>query len=259
MMKVFFMDRMIGRISAAHYEVLTELLPYWGLKVGQHPSILLPGLSGKSVCVIGLDDARMKELAAVLSHTGARLVTETEAAELVFICSFSNSEAPIVLNANNLTYSLKVQRTEHHDLQRFIHKNIWLPIQMENYHIEFSKLHTSYVAEYLFYLIVQHFTQQEFTTIKSIDFQTFYKLVHTILTPINFKFHFAQTASRKEWPAQPALLRQTFLPKEAPSPQKLAFNPFKAAHPAEDKQVIAPFHKTNHHRNTAIIQPFHKN
>lgn len=256
---------------------LLNLLPYWGLSLDQDQAIG-PAFDKHAINIHCSHSYLIEQTQVYLQHTGLTLMQNQQQSPMYDVQFFNNHDYPISVQAGtrNMTYNLKpLHPGNATTVQRFIHKNLWLPPGMEPYTVIIDASYQSRSAEWLAYLFMQQMSDSLLPDLKHISFPVYQYLVKKVLTPLNESFAKTQFVEQSEpdLPLSPQPKQQQAAEKPAPhkkqvSPQKgshfghkqtnqQTINPFKNDSDSDRGETINPFKRT-HEQQTKPFNPFKK-
>ncbi|MBN8207266.1 hypothetical protein JI666_00735 [Bacillus sp. NTK071] len=244
---------------------LSYILPYWGLLLDEETNEILPGLANCDVVIRGLKQQVIREVSTALQHTGVSVSGEEQEQHLSLSLTVSFEDIPtsqITFTIMNMTYNMKPLLTQSADLQKAIHKRIWLPVESSSYNFVVHPREKQHIVEWLSYIIIQSFLRSSFQPVSGISIIDYEELVSSVLLGINADFaHFLLNPNKQvkeEWPEPPSALtsasKSRSLMKEEYNEE--SFNPFKPKD-NDHKEKFNPFKFQNNSKQTSIIKPFH--
>ncbi|TKD71856.1 hypothetical protein [Pseudalkalibacillus hwajinpoensis] len=265
MIPIYWKRKRIISLPEERRDDLSLILPYWGLLLDGETNEILPGLANCHVVIQGLDQQLLREVSIALQHTGISFsgVEEQQYSSLHLTVSFKEiPPAQITFTLMNMTYYLKPLLSQSADLQKAIHKRIWLPVASTTYEFEVHPLEQQHIAEWLCYITIQSFLRSSFQSVSEILISDYRELVSTVLSRINPEFAQFQLENNKQikedWPEPPSDLtpssKSNSLIKDDHSEEP--FNPFKS-NDNNHKEKFNPFKFQNNSKQTSIIKPFH--
>lgn len=249
MKKIYFQDQQLCDLPTHRVELLKLLLPYWGLKIDGE--VIFGTLEARTYALEGLSDPLTKRLDALLAHTGLQRVPGVR--PRISAALDSQAAAPIAVYTPEKTFYLKPLRKETTDVQTWIHKRIWLPEKTETIRVVCHRREKPLVAEWLAYLLLQHFLQQTFQPLSTISYETYTNFVQRVLSPINPVLAEAQQTLQQpehgDWPELPK--------KNQNKEENQVFQPFKSSSSSQ-ASPIQPFTRRNTGSSRKKIDPFRK-
>ncbi|WP_273834669.1 hypothetical protein [Guptibacillus sedimenti] len=262
MNKLYWMDKEICNLDIIDLEALKILLPYWGISLQDNR--LTGSLNMKKVYLDIESKARESFFFDLLTHTGIELTNHATDADLTIKVNISDKyDYPLSLITDKKTYHLKGKNSKSLDLQKRIHKNIWLPKAFSSLMCSIHHEYTETSMEWLAYLTIQYYMKPFFKPIDHLSIAQYEFLITSVLEKINplFSSYQISAASFSEWPSLPdeySSIKQTKRsPKESIKERKTIspfqsqqslftpepFNPFKFNRETAKKSVINPFYR----------------
>ena len=132
--KINWNQKELITLSEKQSNDLSLLLPYWGLTLNAHTKEIQRILENKIVYIEGLDDQIFQTLKSALLHTGVMFTsTPSKTTDLHLTTNTDqHTTASIILASNYKKYHLKPLYEKTNDLQKIIHKHIWLPLDYQH-------------------------------------------------------------------------------------------------------------------------------
>jgi hypothetical protein len=263
MKEIYYKNRTLGKLSESEFRVLTILLPYWGLVLDEHSKEIFGGLERFRLAVTGLPEALFQELSARLRHTAIRLENESNenADQEMFVVIEKSVPSPVTLTGEKMTYYLKPLRKETTDLQKWIHKRLWLPFKDSTLHFTFHRHEEQQIPEWLSYLVIQSFMGGSFQSLSDVSYSRFESLVSRVMEGINPEFANGQLSLEDrhgaDWPQLPTEKRPQQENGDTIPPEN-AFNPFKRKSTTPKAEPMNPFQNKNKPAEGTTINPFRK-
>ncbi len=257
-----WVDKEICHLNRNDLEALKILLPYWGISLQDNR--LTGSLSSKKVYLDIDANDRALFFFSLLTHTGIEASDHATVTDLNIYVNISDKyEYPLSLITPEKTYHLKGMNKKSLDLQKRIHKNIWLPDAFSSLMCSIHPEHIETSMEWLSYLTIQYYMKPFFTPIDHLSIDQYEHLLTSVLEKINPLFSSYQISAPtiSEWPSLPdeysSFKQRKSSPNDSskehktispfPSKQSLftpePFNPFKFNRETAKKSVINPFYR----------------
>lgn len=218
---ILFNKQSLGEIPQADLTDFTALLPYWGLLFNEQTLEIQSGIPDKKMYMPQLGNWERDELQKWLAHTSLTISTNPHGADLT-IDIYQDPiprENPVSLIINKIKYRLKPRTTPSADLQKLIHKNIWLPFKSNHYTLYFHTEDRNSQLEILTYVAIQHFLGGYFKELSHIAPEQYTAWHKQFLQPINpsFAAHLkCGYLNQQDWPELPPELSMKQLNKPHP-------------------------------------------
>lgn len=262
MKDIYYKKRYLRKLSETERTVLSLLLPYWGLSFQQHKGEITAGLNQFSINIEGLNKNTQNQLLMLLKHT--ELTFSNNARVKLNTTYKKNTSAPITLLAQRKNFYLKPLRKETTNVQRWIHKRLWLPVNENELTLTFHRQEANNEPEWLSYLMIQRFLRQSFEPLDHISFDVYQTLVFDVLKEINPYFAecqlFLKHLSENDWPELPHTNDESNTmsrPLKGNDSTEM-FNPFKTVQETSNADPINPFQTKNNKPGKTKINPFKK-
>jgi hypothetical protein len=259
------MANLSASLSDREKHEVIRLLPYWGLSYDKQKDTVAEGMKHCATSLCGLSKPLFHELSRLLAHTGVQLEETVSTADLYCTIEIKkNTPAPLTLQTNATTFYLKPLRKRTDDVQTWIHKRLWLPVHDKRLTLTFHSREEGNLAEWLSYLIIQHFMRNLFRPLSDIIYPDYQRAVIKILEKINPALARCQLSLEpsveEEWPEfplkpgseskRPHSIEKNNVPGENP------IDPFRH-HDKTRPSTINPFHEKGENKPTTI-DPFRK-
>ncbi|QHA91602.1 hypothetical protein [Bacillus sp. N1-1] len=256
------MDKEICNLNVNDLEALKILLPYWGISFQNNS--LTGSLSTKKVYLDIESNDRASFFFSLLSHTGIELSAHANTADLNITVNVSDKyDYPLSLITEEKTYHLKGMKSKSLDLQKRIHKNIWLPDPFSSL---MCSIHPKYVEtsmEWLSYLTIQYYLKPYFKPIDHLSIAQYEFLITSVLEKLNPHFSSYQISgtSLSEWPLLPDEYSSKKQTKRSPNEsrkERKTISPFQSQQSLFTPEPFNPFKFNRETAKKSVINPFYR-
>ncbi|MCA0990017.1 hypothetical protein [Pseudalkalibacillus hwajinpoensis] len=262
MNKLYWMDKEICNLDIIDLETLKILLPYWGITFQNNR--LIGSLITKKMYLNIESSDRASFFFSLLTHTGIELSDHANPAVLNITVNVSDKyNYPLSLITEEKTYHLKGMKSKSLDLQKRIHKNIWLPDPFSTLK---CSVHPEYIdtsMEWLAYLTIQYYMKPYFKPIDHLSIAQYEFLVTSVLEKINpiFSSYQISAISISDWPSLPdeySSIKQTKRSPNESIRERKTISPFQSQQSLFTPQPFNPFKFNRETAKKSVINPFYR-
>lgn len=256
------MDQEICELDLDDLEALKTLLPYWGISLQNNK--LTGSLRTKKLYLYVHSTDKANLLFSLLNHTGIECSDHETAADLSIRINISNKyEYPLSLITAGKTYHPKGMDKKSLDLQKRIHKNIWLPNTFSPLNCSIHPEHIETSIEWLSYLIIQYFMKPFFKPIDHLSIAQYEFLITSVLEKINPVFSAYQVSgtSKSQWPSLPedySSSKPTTKDLNHTTNERNTISPFKSQQSLFTPEPFNPFKFNREKTKKSVINPFYR-
>jgi len=256
------MDKEICNLNVIDIEALKILLPYWGISFQNNR--LTGSLSTKKVYLDVESSDSASFFFSLLTHTGIELSDHANTADLNITVNVSDKhDYPLSLITEEKTYHLKGMKSKSLDLQKRIHKNIWLPDAFSSLMCSIHPEYTETSMEWLAYLTIQYYMKPFFKPIDHLSIAQYEFLITSVLEKINplFSSYQISAASFSEWPSLPdkySSIQQTINSQNQLRNERKTISPFQTQQSLFTPEPFNPFKFNREAAKKSVINPFYR-